>query len=297
MEDRFAGSLLGVALGDALGAPHEGGPVEKLAWRLICLPYGDLLRWTDDTQMTMGLAESLIEKGGLDCGHLAGVWARKLEVLRGYGPSTRKILSAVRAGRPWQEAGRDIFPQGSFGNGAAMRSAPIGLFFHRDPKALEDAAERSAKITHAHPLGVEGGVLMARAAALALDGIFDAKGFLARLLSKAEAPEYRSRLQKALDWVGQQPSVEDVRRSLGNSVRAHESAVTALHIFCTHHADFTKMVEYSLSLGGDTDTILSMAAGFFGAKNGAAALPEQLLDRLEARQQIKCLAADLFSRI
>lgn len=120
LEDRFVGCFLGLSL----GAPHEGGPIEKLAWRPICLPYERLLRWTDDTQMTMGLAESLIEKGGLDCGHLAGVWARKPEVLRGYGPSTRRILTAARAGRPWQEASREIFPQGPFGNGAALALEP-----------------------------------------------------------------------------------------------------------------------------------------------------------------------------
>ena len=295
-EERFVGAFLGLALGDALGAPHEGGPVEKLAWRLICLPHGNLLRWTDDTQMTMGLAESLIEKGGLDCGHLAGVWARGLEVLRGYGPSTRRILAAVRAGRPWQEAGREIFPQGSFGNGAAMRSAPIGLFYHDDPKALEDAAARSSEITHAHPLGVEGGVLMARAAALALEPDFAPQRFLEALRAGARAEEYRSRLRQALDWLGKTPSASEVRRVLGSSVRAHESAVTALHIFCRHPEDFRAMAEYSLSLGGDTDTILSMAGGLFGARNGPEALPGDLLARLEARAELERLARGLCAK-
>ncbi len=296
LKDRFVGALLGLALGDALGAPQEGGPVEKLAWRLICLPYGRLLRWTDDTQMTMGLAESLIEKGGLDCGHLAGIWARRLEVLRGYGPSTRRILAAVRAGRPWQEAGREIFPKGSFGNGAAMRSAPIGLFFHRDPQALEDAAARSAKITHAHPLGVEGGALMARAAALALEPDWEPKRFLEALLAGAKAEEYRGRLRQALDWLGGTPSASEVRRVLGSSVRAHESAVTALHVFCRHPGDFRTMAGYSLSLGGDTDTILSMAGGLFGARNGPEALPGDLLARLEARAELERLARELCAR-
>jgi poly(ADP-ribose) glycohydrolase ARH3 len=296
LQNRFIGCFLGLALGDALGAPHEGGPVEKLAWRLICLPHGDLLRWTDDTQMSMGLAESLVEKGGLDCGHLAGVWARGLEVLRGYGPSTRRILAAVRAGRPWQEAGREIFPQGSFGNGAAMRSAPIGLFYHDDPKALEDAASRSAAITHAHPLGIEGSALMARAAALALAPDWEPKRFLESLLAGARAEEYRGRLRQAQAWLGEAPSASEVRRVLGSSVRAHESAVTAVHVFCRHPGDFGAMTEYSLSLGGDTDTILSMAGGLFGAKNGPGALPADLLARLEARAELERLARELCAR-
>jgi poly(ADP-ribose) glycohydrolase ARH3 len=296
MEDRFVGSLLGVALGDALGAPHEGGHIEKIAWRLICLPHAGTLRWTDDTQMTMGLAESLIARGKVDCDHLAKLWAERLEVLRGYGPSTRKILAAVRAGRPWREASRAVFPQGSFGNGAAMRAAPIGLFFHGNPLYLEDAAIRSSEITHAHPLGVEGGVLMARAVALALEPEFEPKRFLETLSAGARAEEYRSRLRQAVTWLGQEPPVSEVRRILGNSVRAHESAVTALYCFCRHPDDFQAIAGYSISLGGDTDTILSMAGGVFGAKNGSGALPQELLARLEARDEIERLARGLFAK-
>ena len=296
LEERFVGCMLGLALGDALGAPHEGGPVERLAWRLICLPSGGLLRWTDDTQMSMGLAESLLEVGGLDCGHAARVWARKLEVLRGYGPSTRRILCAVRAGRPWQEACRSVFPQGSLGNGAAMRSAPLGLFFHRDPKALADAAARAAQVTHAHPLGIAGGVLMARAAAAALEPKFAPRRFLEALLAEVQAEEFRGRLRRAADWAGCEPPAAEVRRVLGSGVRAHESAVTALHVFCRHPADFAAMAEFSLSLGGDADTILSMAGGLFGARNGAGALPQDLLSRLEAREELERLGRGLFAQ-
>ncbi|MBI5240697.1 MAG: ADP-ribosylglycohydrolase family protein [Elusimicrobia bacterium] len=296
LPDRFVGCFLGLALGDALGAPHEGGPFEKLAWRLICLPHGDLLRWTDDTQMTMGLAESLIEKDGVDCDHLAQGWARRLEVLRGYGPSTRRILAAVRAGRPWREAGRALFPQGSFGNGAAMRAAPIGLFFRDEPLLMEDAAIRSSEITHAHPLGVEGGVLMARAAALTLRPDFSPKGFLESLLAGARAEEYRARLRQALAWLGRDPSAAEVRRVLGSSVRAHESAVTALYCFCRFPGDFGAMAEFSLSLDGDTDTLLSMAGGLFGARNGSPALPHDLLARLEARDELERLARALCAK-
>ncbi len=92
---------------------------------------------------------------------------------------------------------------------------------------------------------------------------------------------------------GREPSSDEVRRALGNSVRAHESAVTALHVFCRHHGDFRAMAGYSLSLGGDTDTILSMAGGLFGAKNGAGALPQDQLGRLEARDELERLAVAL----
>src|SRR5262245_7899589 len=168
LEDRFAGSLLGLALGDALGAPHEGGIAGQAVWWLLGFGKRDLLRWTDDTEMAMGLAESLIEKRGLNADHLAALWAERADWKRGYGAGTRKLLGIVRAGTPWREASRAVFPEGSFGNGAAMRAAPLGLFFHRDQKELCRAAKLASSITHAHALGIDGGLLIARATAMAL---------------------------------------------------------------------------------------------------------------------------------
>jgi poly(ADP-ribose) glycohydrolase ARH3 len=294
LEDRFVGSMLGLALGDALGAPHEGGPVERLAWRLICLPYGRLLRWTDDTQMSMALAESLLARNGFDRGHAAGLWADRAEFLRGYGPGTRKILARIRAGEDPGEAAKRVFPQGSFGNGAAMRVVPLALFYG-DASALEDAARRSAEVTHAHPLGVEGAVLMARAAALALGADVAPNIFLETLLAGAWAEEYRSRLRQAIAWIGQEPTASEVRRILGNGVRAHESVVTALHCFCRFNDEFPALADFVVSLGGDTDTVLSMAGGLFGAKNGERALPQGPLSRLESREEIAQLARKLYA--
>jgi len=157
-EDRFTGAMLGLALADAIGAAYEGGLVAAA---------GQDLRWTDDTQMAKVLAHSLIEDGGLDPDRLAQRWAQAVEMSRGYGPGAYKLLGKIRAGADWREANKSVFPDGSFGNGGAMRAAPIGLYYHRDLPSLELAAEEAAEITHAHPLGIEGGRLIARATALA----------------------------------------------------------------------------------------------------------------------------------
>src|SRR5215813_2144106 len=98
LEDRYVGSLLGLALGDALGAPYEGGAVGQAAWWLLGVGKGNLLRWTDDTEMAIGLATSLIEKRGLDADHLARTWAENADWKRGYGPGARKLLARVRKG-------------------------------------------------------------------------------------------------------------------------------------------------------------------------------------------------------
>ena len=289
MEDRFVGSILGLALADALGAGHEGGIAERILWKFIARRR---LMWTDDTQMTLGTIESLTLLGTLDPDHLARTWAENMEPMRGYGPGARKLLSRIKAGEDWRSANRSVFPDGSFGNGAAMRAAPIGLFFHRQPDELRRAAELASSITHAHPLGIEGGLLIARATALALDGPLD----LQALLEVCRLEEFRSRLKIAQEWLGRSPTKTQVKKQLGTSVRADESAVTAVHAFCRFPDDFTRMVEYIIELGGDTDTIGAMAGGIFGARNGVSALPKDALAELEARGEIERLARKLYER-
>jgi poly(ADP-ribose) glycohydrolase ARH3 len=294
LEDHFAGSLLGLALGDAMGAPHEGGFVGRFAWWLLGIGHGDVLRWTDDTQMAVVLAESLAEHGWVDADELAGRWARQMERRRGYGPGTRELLQRILRGEPWQAASRAVFPDGSFGNGAAMRAAPIGLFFHDDPKGLLAAAELASSITHAHPLGIEGGVLIARATAQALNlGVnaagesqppaFDPNEFLIQLADGCTQREFHDRLRAARRI----HTPEDAAGRLGHGVLAHQSAVTAVVAFCRCSDDFMKLMEFVVAVGGDTDTIAAMAGGLFGALRGLESLPSEFLDRLEDRPMIE----------
>lgn len=285
--------MLGLALGDALGAPYEGSLMERAAWKAIVAVSGEDLRWTDDTQMAMVLAESLLENAGLDADRLAASWAAAMEWSRGYGPGAAKMLKLIRGGADWRNANKNVFPDGSFGNGAAMRAAPLGLFYRRDAAALERAAAEAAAITHTHPLGVEGGVLIARATALALCEPFSARNFIAELLTRAGHEEYRRRLARAGELLDGAPEPAAVRGELGSSVRAHESAVTAVYAFCRHHDDFAAMMEFVISLGGDTDTIGAMAGGLWGARNGAGALPPRQLARLEAKDRLEQLGIRL----
>jgi ADP-ribosylglycohydrolase len=292
LEDRFVGSMLGLALGDAMGAPHEGGLIGSLAWWVLGIGHGDTLRWTDDTQMAVVLAESLAEHGRVDADDLANRWARQMDWRRGYGAGTRKLLQRVLRGEPWQTASRAVYPAGSFGNGAAMRAAPIGLLFHDDATSLRAAAELASSVTHAHPLGIEGGVLIARATALALRASpgFDTDSLLAQLAAGSSQLEFRRRLQVA----HQAYSPEDAARQLGNGVLAHESAVTAVLAFCRCSDDFRNLLKFVVAVGGDTDTIAAMAGGLFGALHGPQSLPREFLDRLEDGPKIESTGRRLY---
>ena len=275
LADRFAGSLLGLALGDAIGAHYEGGVAGALVWRTLGHGSGRELRWTDDTQMALGLAASLAERDGLDEDHVAARWAADCDWRRGYGAGARRLLAAIREGADWREANRRFFPDGSFGNGAAMRAAPIGLFFHDDADARDAAAIAQSVITHAHPLGIEGSRLIAAAVAHAVTG-----GDPAAFAWDSEHPEYGP--------------VDPDR--LGNSVLAHQSAPTAVHI-AGRFADrpFDEMMAFVIKLGGDTDTIGAMAGGIWGAWRGCGDLPKESLALLEARERIESAARALLT--
>jgi poly(ADP-ribose) glycohydrolase ARH3 len=299
LEDHFVGSMLGLALGDAMGAPHEGGFVGRFAWWVLGIGQHDILRWTDDTQMAVVLAESLAEHGRVNADDLATRWAEQMEWRRGYGPGTRELLQRIQHGEPWQVASRAVFPDGSFGNGAAMRAAPIGLFFHDDPNALRAAAELASSITHAHPLGIEGGALIARATALALNlalasaregkpPAFDPSTFLIQLADSCTHAEFHDRLRAAR----RVHTADDAASRLGHGVLAHQSAVTAILAFCRCPDDFLKLMEFVVAVGGDTDTIAAMAGGIFGAFNGPA-LPAEFLVRLEEHDRIESIARKL----
>ena len=107
--DRFSGSMLGLALADAMGAKYEGGFIGALLWKAVGGEAGGLLRWTDDTEMAVGLAESLIENLRLDPDLVARRWAQGMQPMRGYGAGASKLLSLIRRGK---DCMRTVFPTG-----------------------------------------------------------------------------------------------------------------------------------------------------------------------------------------
>src|SRR5436190_16580426 len=111
--DQFTGCLLGLATGDAIGAPYEGGLLERLVWRMIGRTSDGCLRWTDDTQMALDLAESLLEEAGVRPDALAKRFAASYRWSRGYGPGAARVLKLIRRGKPWQEASQAVYAEGS----------------------------------------------------------------------------------------------------------------------------------------------------------------------------------------
>jgi poly(ADP-ribose) glycohydrolase ARH3 len=281
--DRFLGSLLGLAVGDAVGAPFEGLPADFVFWHagpvgeLLSRPFDEPLRYTDDTQMTIGVVEALLADGEIRAETLIHMFAANYDPERGYGRGARQILEAVAAGEDWDRLAEEVFPGGSFGNGAAMRVAPIGLVFAHDPERLAEQAVASAWPTHRHPLGIEGARLMARAIGLAVQGPpLDRRGFYRELMRDCQEEEFRWQLTAARRLRdGHSLSF------LGNSLPAHRSVVTAIACFTTCPDSFERCVEKAICQGDDTDTLAAMAGALSGAYLGEAGVPARWIEALE----------------
>lgn len=282
---KFVGCMLGCAVGDALGS---GSGVFNG-------------RWTDDTHMMIGVAESLIANRGFDGNHMAWTFIKNYEEepWRGYAPGPPRVFRMIKAGVPWNEASKRLFSgAGSYGNGAAMRVAPVALLYHDDFGKLRLVAQAQSMITHAHELGVEGAILQAYAIALAVkekpSEKLDAHAFLKSLLALTENYVYREKLEAAMRLLNWKPGRREVVESLGNTVEAYNSVPTAIYCFLRNHRSFEAAVAYAVSLGGDTDTIAAMTGAISGAYHGVSAIPENWLGKLEKKAYIEKLAEDLW---
>lgn len=281
--DRVAGCLIGQAVADGLGAPFEGLTAETI-WRdfgsphaILSKPSSDAIYYTDDTQMAIGVAEQLIADGEIRATELFSRFVANYETTRGYGPGIRKILDAVHLGRPWEHLIADQFPGGSFGNGAAMRVAPVGLFFSEQPAELFANATASAMVTHRHPLGIDGAVIMAFATAFAFrsDGPLDTNDFFTSLVLVARTEEFQWQLRTAATLNADAPI------SFGSSLAAHRSVTSALICFARHPDSYIDAVAAAIALGDDTDTLASMVGALVGARKGLESLPIEWIARLE----------------
>ncbi|CUI06139.1 putative hydrolase [Janthinobacterium sp. CG23_2] len=294
--DHFSGCLLGLASGDALGAPYEGGFLEQALWRAIGRTRGGERRWTDDTQMSLDLAESWLARGEWDLADLARRFAKGYAWSRGYGQGTAKILKRIQRGQDWQLASTAVFSQGSYGNGAAMRAPVVALFYARDFGAMLRATSESARITHAHPLGIEGALLVALATYALLHQLTTPDA-LALLKKHCADPRMAARLEHLQCFFhGDKPldSPRVVVAKLGNGMTAETSCVTAIYIaFRFRDATFEEMMAFVRKCGGDVDTIAAMSGAMWGAANGEHRLPVFLLEKRAYIREIGQLLFDI----
>jgi poly(ADP-ribose) glycohydrolase ARH3 len=245
--------------------------------------------------MAIGVAETLVAHGEIVEESLCRAFADNYEPSRGYGWGARAVLDAISSGRDHREVAERHFPGGSFGNGAAMRVAPVGLLFRNHPKRLREQARLSALPTHRHPLGIEGAQLLALAVGIASRtdrDRFDRADFVERLSAACESAEYRAKIEEAGRI--QHP---DQLAGLGNGIEALHSVPTAIASFALTPDSFESTIANVIFLGGDVDTIAAMAGAVSGAYLGAGGLPARLVDLLENSPKGRAYIIELSKRL
>ena len=298
LKSKFFASMLGTAIGDALGAGFEGISRCTEDHIYAVAERRRVLRYTDDTHMMIGVAESLIARNGFDGEHMANRFIHNYnwEPFRGYGPGPPEVFKLIESGHFWDTASEKVYPGGSYGNGAAMRIAPVGLLYREDLAELRQISFQSARITHAHPLGKEGAALQAYAIASAIGWnpltTFDPIQFIQSLSPAVSDPVYVHKLDKMLMLLDQ-PDKAKVVSEIGNGIEAYTAVPAAIFSFITHPDSFENAVVYAISLGGDTDTIAAMTAAISGAYLGLESIPDKWLVKLENRIYIEALADEL----
>ncbi|MFC9341274.1 ADP-ribosylglycohydrolase family protein [Streptomyces sp. NPDC057020] len=277
-------SLHGLAFGDAFGDRWFGilrreGPA---ALETRTPPPEPLWQWTDDTAQALVLLRELAGAGGaVDQDRLAlGLAAAYADdTHRGYGASMHDVLRRIGAGEPWREVVAGQFGgQGSWGNGAAMRVAPLGAWHAADLDVVAEQAARQSTVSHHHPEAVAGAVAVALAAALAArsrGGPAPARPeFLGDVAALLPDGDVRSGLRIAAR-MPERTSVRHAAEVLGSGYRMSGPDTVPYALWCAagHLDDLHEGLWLTVAGRGDIDTTCAIAGGVIAARTGVADLP------------------------
>jgi ADP-ribosylglycohydrolase len=273
-------SLDGLSIGDAFGQCflHIKNPdSDILEQRLPQPPW----YYTDDTVMALSVVSILARFGIIEQNQLAESLAQHYDYNRAYGPSMHRVLGRIRDGENWRQVAASTFgEQGSWGNGAAMRAAPIGAFFGPNLELAAEQAERSAEVTHSHPEGIIGAVAVAIASAEAVS--LSASGtppslqsFLGCIIDLLPQSEVRSKLVRAQS-ISKPSSLQFAIAVLGNGRRLSAPDTVPFALWCCsqHMDNYSEALWLAVSAGGDRDTICAIVGGVVASFVGTSGIPE-----------------------
>ncbi|RFU84452.1 ADP-ribosylglycohydrolase family protein [Streptomyces triticagri] len=281
--ERSLASLRGLAVGDALGSRFFV-PANYALLQRNEVPEGPW-RWTDDTEMASSVLAVLAAHHRIDQDVLAHAFATHHDQEREYGASVDRLLGRLRDGGDWRALAATQFKgQGSWGNGAAMRVAPIGAWYADDPEQATHQAEISAYPTHQHREAVVGAMAVAAASAIvagsdrppAPDALL---GAVIDLIPRSAVGAGLRRARDMLDY----SDVATVAAVLGCGRRttAHDTVPFALWSAARNLADFEAAFWSTVRVGGDMDTTCAIAGGVLAA-GAAGAPPEAWVEQTEA---------------
>jgi len=264
-EDRVAGCLVGLAVGDALGAPLEFVARQQVRNRfpqglrdMIASRVWNRGEYTDDTQMALLIAESLLQNKGFEASDLAGRFQAWAATAKDVGMQTQAVVSMAAYLKDPEKCSSRYHadhPESSAGNGAVMRCAPIALFYLNSIKMLVEASRASSRMTHHDPRAQSSCVILnAWIRAAICNGVQDGRAEAIALLSDSERSHWH-RLEQIESY-----KEEDISSS-GFTVHTLEAAAWS---FLTT-ASFEEAVIRAANLGEDADTVAAVCGSLAGA--------------------------------
>lgn len=284
--NRAAIALDGLSVGDALGEQFAHlNRYDLVTRRAIPEPFWF---YTDDTEMALAITHVLGICGGIDQDELAAVFGHRYRrnPRRGYGATAHQILLAINGGQPWRSAAASAFDgQGSMGNGAAMRVAPVGVYFADNYAEAVRQATLSAEVTHAHPEGIAGAIAVAVAAAWAWRRAQQAEPagtLFERVLEFTPPTETRVGIERASAIAcDREPAFAAGRLGNGSRVVAQDTVPFALWCAARHIDSYEEAIWTTISAGGDIDTNCAIVGGIVAAAVGREGIPKRWLESRE----------------
>ena len=291
--------LVGGAIGDALGMPFETmlSNNELLTnWDgKTFLPSKhhklQATQWTDDTQLSVIVAQSLIENSGFNPDDLSQKYVQWMfsGKARGFGNTTLMAMKNIAAGKHWTESGI----VGSFGNGTAMRAAPFGVYFRNDLYSLVNIVKIDSAITHISEEAEAGAIAIALAAAYAVNNdLEDLTDKICKYLPTSNVKNTIYSLPSLLDSTSITPL--QALSVLGTSANVKETVPAALYCFLKFD-NYMEAIQAAIRAGRDTDTTAAIVGALFGAKSGLKGIDKDLY-KVEDFDKLMALDSQLYNR-
>ncbi len=277
--ERARVSLEGLSVGDAFGEKFffSRGVHEAIAER--SMP-GQPWFWTDDTAMALSVYECLEAHGGIVQDDLIARFVRRhgQDPMRGYGAGMRRLVNEIKDGHAWQRVALETFSgMGSYGNGAAMRVAPLGAYFADNLEHVLREARLSAEVTHAHPEGIAGALAVAVATALAVQQQrvpLSRQDFIATIAEHIPESEVRFKILRATKYTDHTPIETAIfQLGVGWEITAQDTVPFCIWCAAKHLNDFEEAMWYTVSALGDRDTTCAIVGGIVAARVGLEGIP------------------------
>jgi ADP-ribosyl-[dinitrogen reductase] hydrolase len=267
-KNRVQGCTVGAAIGDALGMPLEFGPPQPSDQLVREMKAGRLPAgtFTDDTEMALALAESLLTHRPLDPADLAQRFVAWYKAgPHDVGIHTGAVLSRIAAGEPWEQAVEAVQRRrpDSAGNGSVMRCWPVALAHWDDRERLVADSRLQSRVTHPHPECVTGSAFVNVAIYEMLRGASTAEAVTQAL----EVAEVQEPLQSVIEAAPRRR-----REELENSGWVRHTLESAVWGLLTTES-FEEAVVQVVNLGRDADTAGAVVGALAGAAYGLEAIP------------------------